>query len=157
MTSPQHHRVGGPNVMTANRMVTSPGNPYAQQNIVQTQMMANMVNPQQTRFVRPSPAINEQRRMVIQQNQMQQHQQIQQQTIMQQQNMQPMQQNMQPGMSGMQQNMQPVMHQQQMVANRQNMPGFSPLNQGPLVQGNPVGSRSPLGSPQPGYYFTTQK
>lgn len=46
MTSPQHHRIGGPPMQ--GRILTSPSHAYAQQNIVQTQMI---VNPH--RFVRP--------------------------------------------------------------------------------------------------------
>lgn len=46
MTSPQHHRIGGPPMQ--GRILTSPSHTYAQQNIVQTQMIVN-----QHRFVRP--------------------------------------------------------------------------------------------------------
>lgn len=46
MTSPQHHRIGGPPIQ--GRILTSPSHAYAQQNIVQTQMIVN-----QHRFVRP--------------------------------------------------------------------------------------------------------
>lgn len=45
MTSPQHHRMGGPPMQ--GRILTSPSHSYAQ-NIVQTQMIVN-----QHRFVRP--------------------------------------------------------------------------------------------------------
>lgn len=48
MTSPQHHRIGGPPIQ-GGRILTSPINShaYAQQNIVQTQIV------NQHRFVRP--------------------------------------------------------------------------------------------------------
>lgn len=46
MTSPQHHRIAGPPMQ--GRILTSPSHTYAQQNIVQTQMIVN-----QHRFVRP--------------------------------------------------------------------------------------------------------
>lgn len=71
MTSPQHHRIGGPAIQ--GRILTSPNHPYGQQNMVQNQQM--MVNQQQSRFVRPMMQGADRNRIMMQQQQMQQQQQ----------------------------------------------------------------------------------
>lgn len=75
MTSPQH-RIATGQMMTGARM-TSPVNPYGQQNIVQSQMIATQ---QQNRFIRPMMNIQRPGQgmmTAIQQQQQQQTQQMQ--------------------------------------------------------------------------------
>lgn len=63
MTSPQHHRIGGPTIQ--GRILTSPNHPYGQQNMVQNQQM--LVNQQQSRFVRPMMQGADRNRIMMQQ------------------------------------------------------------------------------------------